>query len=260
MLAQEFQLLPCDLTIKGPGPWALPPLIVLLTCICVSGCLDGVNCTSTDTTHSCCVKNHPDNPEACDGIEGMEGQAFRAVQSTKDARVPGGKVALTAAAALVLKDVDDLQSARAEIEKILEECARHAEEEINRKRLGGRKPGKDECDQKIGKTSKGEPTTQAMRWGLEKHKVARECAGKALTQLLPRHFSLEQRYRFDLATGRKSLVSKEAREELMRQGREKELEGTLEPDVVIHSGDPLQAWAIYDFKFRAPGKAWVRRT
>ncbi|WNG18857.1 hypothetical protein [Cystobacter fuscus] len=170
----------------------------------------------------------------------------------KNTRVPDGKVATTTAAALVLKDVDDLQAAQAEIEKLLEKCARHAEEEINRKRLGGRKPRRDECDQKIGRTPKGEPITQAMRWGLEKHKEARECADKALNQLLPRHFSLEQRYRFDPVTGRKSLVSKEAREELMRQGREKELEGTLEPDVVIHSGDPLHAWAIYDFKFPCP--------
>ncbi|HYO64529.1 MAG TPA: hypothetical protein VEU33_00495, partial [Archangium sp.] len=45
---------------------------------------------------------------------------------------------------------------------------------------------------------------------------------------------------------------KEARERLVRQGREKELEGTLEPDVVIHTGDPLKVWAVYDFKFPCP--------
>jgi hypothetical protein len=29
--------------------------------------------------------------------------------------------------------------------------------------------------------------------------------------------------------------------------------GTLEPDVVIHTGDPLQVQAVYDFKFRCVG-------
>jgi hypothetical protein len=164
----------------------------------------------------------------------------------------GGKIALTAVATLVLNDVDAFQSAREEIEAILEECARQAEDEINRKRLGGRKPGRADCEQVVGKKSNGEAVTQAMRWGLEKHKEARECAGLALRQLIPGQFSLEQRYRFDPATGRKSLVSKEAREQLVRQGREKELEGTLEPDVVIHPGDPLKAWAVYDFKFPCP--------
>ncbi|MCY1076194.1 hypothetical protein [Archangium lansingense] len=189
----------------------------------------------------------------------MEGQTFRAAQSTKNTPATpnnkptiGGKVAPAAVAALVLNDVDAFQSARTEIEEILEECARRAEQEINRKQLGGKKPGKVECDQEIGKRPNGTPVTQAMRLGLEKHKEARECADKALNQLIPGQFSLEQRYRFDPATGRKSLVSRDTREKLVRQGREKELEGTLEPDVVIHPGDPLKAWAVYDFKFPCP--------
>ena len=244
---------------ERPMPWVVNPLIILLAGIGASGCVEGSNCTPADTTHSCCVKNNPHTPGACDGIEGMEGQSFRTVQSTKSPPAPpnnrptiGGKVALTAVAALVLKDSEAFQSARAELEKILEECAKQAEEDVNRKRLGGRKPKKADCDQEIGKKTNGAPITQAMRWGLEKHKEARKCADIALNQLIPGQFSLEQRYRFDPATGRTSLVSKEARETLVQQGREKELEGTLEPDVVIHPGDPLKAWAVYDFKFPCP--------
>ena len=38
----------------------------------------------------------------------------------------------------------------------------------------------------------------------------------------------------------------------MQQGRGNELVGTLQPDVVIHSGDPLDVLAVYDFKFPCP--------
>lgn len=245
--------------LERPMSWALLHLLSLLASLGASGCVEGSNCTPADTTHSCCVKNHPHNPEACDGIEAVQGQSFRAAQSTKhppslpnNKPTMGGKVPLTAATALALTDSEAFQSLQAELEKILEECTKQAEDDVNQKRLGGRKPGKADCEQVVGKKSNGTPVTQAMRWGLEKHKEARECVDLALRQLIPGQFSLEQRYRFNPATGQTGLVSKEARERLVRQGREKELEGTLEPDVVIHTGDPLKAWAVYDFKFPCP--------
>ena len=46
-----------------------------------------------------------------------------------------------------------------------------------------------------------------------------------------------------------SLVSNEEARSLLRSGCGDELTGTLVPDVVIHSGDPLLAQAVYDFKF-----------
>jgi hypothetical protein len=70
-----------------------------------------------------------------------------------------------------------------------------------------------------------------------------------LRELRPGGFSLKPRYRYDRRTGQKSLVSAEEKDALLRQGGEA-LKGTLEPDVVIHSGDPLQVQAVYDFKFR----------
>jgi hypothetical protein len=38
----------------------------------------------------------------------------------------------------------------------------------------------------------------------------------------------------------------------VHQKKGSDLTGTLEPDVVIHSGDPLRPWAVYDFKFPCP--------
>ena len=44
-------------------------------------------------------------------------------------------------------------------------------------------------------------------------------------------------------------VTSEEAQSLLRQGRGSELRGTLVPDVVIHSGNPLRVEAVYDFKF-----------
>jgi hypothetical protein len=81
------------------------------------------------------------------------------------------------------------------------------------------------------------------------HKVALQCAGERLGALRPGGFSLEQRYRYDRSTGKTTLVSAEEAQSLLRQWRGSELKGTLVPDVVIHSGDPSRAEAVYDFKF-----------
>lgn len=65
-------------------------------------------------------------------------------------------------------------------------------------------------------------------------------------------FSLEQRYRGDPQTGWKELVSPEEARRLLQQGCGGELEGTIVPDVVIHTGNPLEVLAVYDFKFPCP--------
>ncbi|WNG46488.1 hypothetical protein F0U60_22000 [Archangium minus] len=44
----------------------------------------------------------------------------------------------------------------------------------------------------------------------------------------------------------------EEEQALRQQGCADELVGTLVPDVVIHSGNPLDVLAVYDFKFPCP--------
>jgi hypothetical protein len=94
----------------------------------------------------------------------------------------------------------------------------------------------------------GRSVTWAIRLGLEMHEVALACAQAKLGGMGLK-FSLKPRYRFNRETKEKSLISPEEKAELLRQGGE-ELKGTLEPDLVIHTGDPLQVRAVYDFKFR----------
>ena len=99
-----------------------------------------------------------------------------------------------------------------------------------------------------------------MALGKEKHAEAFACVRDKLGKLIPGYFLIEQRYRYDKARGRVKPMSKEEVERLVKEGRKAELTGTVEPDLVIHSGDPARARFVYDFKFRAPGEAWVRRT
>lgn len=196
----------------------------------LGACLDSQDpptCTSADTTYSCCMKQNPERPEMCGGPE-----------RTKIVATSGKGVA-TSAVALVLRDADSFQKNRADIEDILARCARQTEDDFNRLRLGGRKPTVEDCGKVIGKNSDGSPATQALRWGIEKHDLVRACVNEHLTRRIRGSFSLEQRYRYDPSTGRKSLVSQEEAERLLREGKEQQLRGTLRPDVVIHNGDPL---------------------
>lgn len=216
---------------------------VLLINVITTACLDmqdSTQCTPADTTYSCCMKKHFDHPEFCDGRE------------TTKTVVTAGKVVATSAVALGLRDEDSFQRKRSDIEEVLARCARQTEDDFNRLRLGGRKPTVEDCGKVIGKGSDGSPVTQAIQWGLEKHDLVRACVNEHLAKHIRGSFSLEQRYRYDPATGRKSLVSQEEVDRLLREGRQRELTGTLQPDVVIHNGDPLKPWAVYDFKFPCP--------
>jgi hypothetical protein len=109
-------------------------------------------------------------------------------------------------------------------------------------------PDADECRQ-MTVDAWGREVTWSIRLGVEMHEDARKCAERVLSSLWSGGFSLEQLYRFDRRTGRKKLVSAEEEKLLVDTGNGGELLGSLRPDVVLHSGDPLRPQAVYDFKF-----------
>ena len=155
-----------------------------------------------------------------------------------------------ASAAAVLKMVLD-ETTKKSIEQELTQCAELARSEVLLRHQGQFEkpsPNANECNQPA-KNAIRKGVTWAMQLGTEMHEVARECAEERLSQLRPGGFSLEQRYRIDLKTGQKKLVSAEEERALEESGNGGELKGTLKPDVVIHQGDPLNAQAVYDFKF-----------
>lgn len=137
---------------------------------------------------------------------------------------------------------------QAAIDTVLKECADSARSEVLDRRLGGRSPTQAECNEEV-QDAQGRRVTRAMLLGQEMHEVALKCAGDGLNELSPDGFSLEPCYRYDKQTGRFEPLSPEERRALLRQGRSCELVGSIVPDVVIHTGDPLQVYDVYDFKF-----------
>lgn len=150
---------------------------------------------------------------------------------------------------------------KSRIEHELVECADWANAEVNRRHLGGQSPSRQQCQQVLfGRDPCGRTVTRAMQLGTEKHDLALQCVQERLGKLIPGSFSLQQRYRYDARTARKELVDPEETKALLQKGCSDELVGTLVPDVVIHSGNPLEALAIYDFKFTCPSSNYPRWT
>ena len=141
---------------------------------------------------------------------------------------------------------------RAEVEEALWHCALYAEEKVNSRHFGGRSPTREQCKQVVGKDANGNSVTRAMQLGQEKHQEALECIKWRLELLMPGHFSVEPRYRYNSETKQKELLAPEEVQRLLESGRSVELVGTLAPDLVIHFGYPLSPKAVYEFKFPCP--------
>jgi hypothetical protein len=134
---------------------------------------------------------------------------------------------------------------RVRIEQALKECAEYARSQVLIDHWGGKVPKPEDCN----KPAPGRDVALAVFLGEEMHKVAFQCAEERLGQLRPGRFSLEPRYRYDRKTGKTTFISEQEAQALLRQWRGEELKGTLKPDVVIHSGNPLRVEVMYDFKF-----------
>ena len=133
------------------------------------------------------------------------------------------------------------------VEQALSECANEARERVLLEHMDGRSPTAAECDEE--KSFGGRVRTRARFLGEEMHRVAFQCAQAKLSALRPGGFSLEPRYRYDRQTGRLEVISAEQERAWIEEGCFDDLKGTIKPDVVIHSGDPLRPSAVYDFKF-----------
>ncbi|MFL5349513.1 MAG: hypothetical protein ACJ8AT_32330 [Hyalangium sp.] len=162
----------------------------------------------------------------------------------------GAPVAAAVIGAVVIKSSDSLDAElRASIDKALAECATSARLEVMARHFKDRGPTQEECAEQVGTDSRGQPITRAMQLGVEQHQVALRCAEERLKKLKPGGFSISPRYRVDPQTGSAQYIPREVVEELLRQGRGAQLRGTIEPDIVIHEGQPQRVQDTYDFKF-----------
>ncbi|WNG51360.1 hypothetical protein F0U60_49930 [Archangium minus] len=207
---------------------------VLVTSTLLTAC--GSAGYSVDSATSACRQN----PAYCATMAGEETVVPTTVRgATEFASVGAALRVLTA-------------SMKASIERELVECAEWANETVNRRHFGGNTPTPSQCQEELGKDPCRKKVTRAMQLGTEKHHLARQCTEEKLGALIPGRFSLEQRYRYNPQTGQKQLVTREEARALRQQGCGDELEGSIVPDVVIHSGNPLEILAVYDFKFPCP--------
>ncbi|HEX8703616.1 MAG TPA: hypothetical protein VF815_32570 [Myxococcaceae bacterium] len=149
--------------------------------------------------------------------------------------------------------IDDSESLDAglldRIDKALAECADEARSQMMLKHFNGRGPTREECNEEVDTDRRGKPVTRAMQLGIEQHEVALKCAEERLNKLKPGGFSISPRYRYDPKTEKATHIPREVVQELLNKGRGAELRGTLEPDVVIHAGQPHQVQAVRDYKF-----------
>jgi hypothetical protein len=202
---------------------------------------------AVDSATSACRQN----PAYCAHVAGEEAivPTLRSVTGeTVASTVKGGAEVASVAATLKVLTTHTQSS----IEDALIKCVEWANDEVNDKRFGGNSPTPAQCQEVLGNDPCGNTVTRAMLLGKQKHRLALQCAELELGKLIPKHFSLEQRYRQDPQTGQTQLVSREEARALLQRGCGAELEGTIVPDVVIHSGNPLEALAVYDLKFPCP--------
>ncbi|QSQ28530.1 hypothetical protein JY651_44685 [Pyxidicoccus parkwayensis] len=137
------------------------------------------------------------------------------------------------------------------IDATLTECADLARSEVllrHRQDFASPSPTREECNQQVTDAA-GRRVSRSMQLGTEMHLEARKCAQKRLGKLRPGRFSLEPHYRYDPQSGQTKHIPDDDVEALRESGNQGELRGTLVPDVVIHTGNPLHIQAVYDFKF-----------
>lgn len=175
--------------------------------------------------------------------------AYCAKLAGEEAALPLRVRAVQAATAVKAWQVLD-ELVRKTLEDILVECAKQADMEVNRQEFGGHAPTRRECQEQVGGTREN-PVTRGMRLGGAKHTLALRCTEEKLGRAHPGRFSLEQRYRINPETRQLELISHEMELQMLRRGG-KELVGSVVPDVVIHTGNPLQVQAVFDFKFPCP--------
>ena len=218
----------------APFGWVLTCCVLLSACVGPSGRIPSGRYAFDTATKAC-----RQNPAHCAALLGRE-TALNPVQAVATAGA-------TVNAALQVLDA----KTEADVKEALKECADLARTEVldrHRDDFAGPTPTEAECKQWVVDKA-GKSVTWAMLLGEEMHQVALQCAQGRLDKLRPGGYSLEPCYRYNRPARQISLVPEEERLALLCDGRGSELRGTLRPDVVLHTGDPLRALAVFDFKF-----------
>lgn len=191
-----------------------------------------------DTYSTYCAKN----PADC--AEGAGTHAASKSLSVASSASRGAPIAAT----LVLRDTEPED----ELERRLVDCAVQADQKVNHRWFGDRRPTDDECLERVDVEVDGcmESMRRAAALGREKHIEALACARKVLDEVWGDLYSIEQRYRFYRQNRLLERVSSEEEKRLLEQGCTQELWRTIKPDIVLHVRDNRRlACRVFDFKF-----------
>ncbi|NOK08458.1 hypothetical protein HNS30_05320 [Corallococcus exercitus] len=175
--------------------------------------------------------------------------AYCAQAAGEEAVIPRAVRTFATAGSSAAATVKILDAAlKKQITEALEECADKARKEVIVANFGTRSPTPQECNEQL-RDAQGRPLTRAIKLGNDMHRVAFQCAQEKLNQLRPGGFSLEPTYLYDVDSGKVKWLSPAEVARIRQRGSLGELKGSLVPDVVLHTGDPAQVQAVYDFKF-----------
>jgi hypothetical protein len=222
-------------------------LLRVCAALLLGGCVSGmerrgaprVYAQAVDSETNACIRF----PANCPPGAATDAETLAARQRVAEA---GATLGSTAAALRTLE-----KDQRARIEEAILECVKDADYQLNERYFDG-SPTRQQCQEVLEQDSRGRPVTRAMRLGVEKHDLASQCIEQKLQKIRPGGFSLNQRYRLNNSTGKWEPLSRQAVEALLRKGG-KELVGTIEPDLVLHTGNPAEVLGVYDLKFPCPG-------
>jgi hypothetical protein len=137
--------------------------------------------------------------------------------------------------AVTLKEFLDEADLR-RIEKVLIECAREADFQVNEREYGpGKSPDDAECDRLV-RDKAGKEVKRAIELGTMKHETAFACVRRRLFAEFSDNISVEPRYGRDPTTGQFALTERWT--------------DSLKPDIVLHfARNPNKVQCVYDFKF-----------
>ncbi|MDJ0608786.1 MAG: DUF4150 domain-containing protein [Kiloniellales bacterium] len=134
----------------------------------------------------------------------------------------------------------------AEFERILSDCAKQAEEEVNQRNYGG-PPTKERCEKEIEFEGERMKTKQAL--GIIKGREAEACVAAKMEELgRADEASIQQPYKGSVGNG--TLATDGPPNPPYNPA------GSQVPDVVLHdAGNPTDVREVYDFKFPCPPSA-----
>ena len=202
-------------------------MLTLLVLLLVSGCAAG-------------FRGLPEHVPSLQAQSCVLSPGCMAPAASGELLVPSAPAVVRAAEALrgllTLKDFLD-EAEIAQVEAVLEQCAREADFQVNEREYGrGKFPDDKECDRVVGQDKSGNKIRRSMELGTMKHEVAFACTERELGEKFPDHFTREPRYGKDPTTNVYSITDTRL--------------NSLVPDLVLHfvqNANRIQR--LYDFYF-----------